>query len=254
MEVLKGRALITAGMRDAPHLTEEVIAEVEKRTPPHLRAAVIDGDPTMGAGNVYQTPRKEIEYDYIRNSSGKYIPIPLHWKLIGGLDVGFNCTAFVKLAWDTDTDIVYVVDEFGASQSPPAVIASAIKHRKGDKFPIMIDPASRGRSQVDGKQLIVEYRKEGLDVRPADNAVEAGITACWQRFSTGRLKVFRHCTNLLKEYEMYQRDLNGKVVKKNDHFCDATRYAIMGLKQAKLIYRKEDADHSYTQPYVFGNY
>ncbi len=249
--LLKGRALITAGMQHAAHLTAEAIAEARDKTPPHLRAAVIDGDPTMGAGNVYQVPRSEIEFDYIKDSKGKYIEVPPHWKRIAGFDVG-QYTAYVSLAHDTDTDTVYVIDEFGTDGlTAPAVIASAIKHRKGNKHPIMIDPASKGRSAVDGRQLIAEYRKEGLDVRPADNAVEAGIHAVWERLSTGRLKIFKHCTRILKEYEMYQRDINGKIVKKNDHFMDALRYAVMGIRQAKLIYQRDTETVPYTNPYKF---
>ena len=51
---------------------------------------------------------------------------------------------------------------------------------------------------------------------------------------------------------MYQRDINGRVVKKNDHFCDALRYAVMGIKQAKLIYQTKDTvDSRYFNPYSF---
>lgn len=255
-KLLTGRAMITAGMRDAPHLSAEVIAEVRDKTPIYLRAAVIDGDPTMGAGNVYQVPRSDIEYDYIRNSKGKYIDVPAHWKRIGGLDVGFNCTAFVCLAHDTDSDVVYLIDEYVVHLQPPAVIRQGIKYRKGDKFPIMIDPAANGRSQTDGKKLILEYRgppNDRIDVRSADNAVEAGIHRVWELLSTGRLKIFKHCTATLKEYEMYHRDINGKVVKKNDHCCDALRYAIMGIRQAKLIYQNNDVTSTYKNPYSFGN-
>lgn len=238
-------------MYDAPHLSHEAIKEAESKTPPHLRAAVIYGDPTMGAGNVYQVPQADIEYDYIKNSQGKYIEVPSHWKRIGGLDVGRICTAYVSLAIDPDNDVIYIVDEYVASNADPAIVASAIKHRKGNKHPIMIDPASKGRSQVDGRRLIVEYRKEGLDCRPAENAVEAGIHVCWERFSTGRLKVFRHCTATLKEYSMYQRDVDGKIVKKNDHLMDAMRYAVMGIRFAKNIYISSDNTAPYTNPYKF---
>lgn len=249
-----GRAQVTAGMVNAPHLSPADVEEQRSKTPEFLRAAVIDGDPTMGAGNVYQVPRKEIEYDYIRDSRGKYIEVPAHWKRVGGLDVG-KYTAFVSLAYDTDNDTLYVIDEyFTQGYTAPSIIAAAIKHRKGDKFPIMIDPASNGRTATDGKQLIVEYRKEKLDVRNAQNAVEAGIHACWERFSTGRLKIFKHCTSLLKEYEMYQRNLEGKIVKKNDHGMDAMRYAVMGRKFAKLIYQSSDADHTYHNPYDFSRF
>lgn len=246
-----GKALITAGMRHAPHLSAADIEQQRKDTLPHLRPAVIDGNPTMGAGNVYQVPQDDIIYDYTKDSKGNYIEVPAHWKRLGGLDVGRTCTAYVSLAIDPDNDVIYIVDEYTATNADPAVVASAIKRRKGNKHPIMIDPASKGRSQVDGRRLIVEYRKEGLDCRPAENAVEAGIHVCWERFSTGRLKIFRRCTAVLKEYSMYQRDVEGKIVKKNDHLMDAMRYGVMGQRFAKLIYATDDSGYKYTNPYKF---
>ncbi len=67
----------------------------------------------------------------------------------------------------------------------------------------------------------------GLNVQPADNAVEAGLYAVWERLSTGRLKVFNTCTSLLDEYRIYRRDEKGRIVKDNDHIMDALRYLVM---------------------------
>lgn len=252
MSTIKGQAYVVASMYDAGHLTEARIEEIKRTTQPHLIPAVVYGNPTMGAGNVYQVPQDDIIYDYTKDSKGNYIEVPAHWKRIGGLDVGRTCTAYVSLAIDPDNDTIYVIDEYTATNADPAVVASAIKRRKGNKHPIMIDPASKGRSQVDGRRLIVEYRKEGLDCRPAENAVEAGIHVCWERFSTGRLKIFRRCTATLKEYSMYQRDVEGKIVKKNDHLMDALRYGVMGQRFAKNIFTNDDTSgYKYTNPYKF---
>jgi hypothetical protein len=90
----------------------------------------------------------------------------------------------------------------------------------------VIDPASRGRSQRDGTQLIEEYRKAGLNIEPADNAVEAGIYACEQLMSAGRLKIFTSLSNWYQEFRLYRRDENGKVVKERDHLMDAMRYLV----------------------------
>lgn len=249
--MLKGRGLVRAGMAHAAHLSAEQIEEVKSKTPSHLVDAVINGNPTLGDGNVYQVSKSDIEYDYIKDSKGKYIDVPAHWRRLGGLDVGHNVTAYVSMAYDSDSDIIYITNEYIAQHQPPAVIASGIRHLKGDKHPIMIDPASRGKSQVDGRQLLVEYRKEKLDVRPAQNAVEAGIGAVWDRLSTGRLKVFRHCTRWFKEYENYMRDSEGKVRKKDDHLMDATRYGVMGIKLAKLMYGKADVVETWKNPYTY---
>jgi hypothetical protein len=47
----------------------------------------------------------------------------------------------------------------------------------------VIDPAARGRGQVDGTRLIEQYGELGLLLAPAENAVEAGLYAVWERLS-----------------------------------------------------------------------
>ncbi|MCW5980334.1 MAG: terminase family protein [Bryobacteraceae bacterium] len=75
-----------------------------------------------------------------------------------------------------------------------------------------IDPAARGRSQVDGRQLLQMYTDLGLRVAMADNAVEAGIYRVWQRLSSGRLKVFQSLEQWRSEFRLYRRDEKGRVV------------------------------------------
>ena len=84
-------------------------------------------------------------------------------------------------------------------------------------------------------QLMEEYRRLGCDLRPADNAVEAGILAAFERLSTGRLKIFDTCPNIRAEYRLYRRGANGKIVKSFDHAMDALRYLVVsGLKRARV--------------------
>jgi hypothetical protein len=110
--------------------------------------------------------------------------------------------------------------------------AEAIK-RRGDWMNVLIDPASRGRSQVDGRQLLGMYRKQGLRIIEADNAVESGVYKVWEGFSTGHLKVFKSCLEFQKEYLTYRRDDRGRIIKENDHILDAVRYAYVGLGLAR---------------------
>ena len=97
-----------------------------------------------------------------------------------------------------------------------------------------MDPSTAGKiSQKDGTNLANEYRDLGLNLTPADNAVEAGLFACYQRMAAGRLKVFNTCRAWLGEFRIYRRDEHGRVVKERDHLMDATRYLIMtGLMHA----------------------
>jgi len=164
--------------------------------------------------------------------------IPSWFRRAYALDVGWNFTAALFGALDPDLDILYIYDAYKRKKAEPEMHAAAIMKRYpgGFKLPGAIDPASRGRSQVDGRNLLQLYRKEGLHLVPADNAVEAGIEAVWSRLSTGRLKVARHLVDFFDEYRLYRRDENGRIVKEHDHYMDALRYLVMtGLKIAKPI-------------------
>ena len=87
-----------------------------------------------------------------------------------------------------------------------------------------MDPSTNGKiSPKDGTVLAHEYRDLGINLAPADKAVEAGIFACHQRLAAGRLKIFRTCRRLLSEIRIYRRDEHGKVVKEMDDMLDAMR-------------------------------
>jgi hypothetical protein len=79
------------------------------------------------------------------------------------------------------------------------------------------------------------YRKHGLDITLANNAVESGLYSVWQMMSENRIKVFSGLRNWLNEFRLYRRDEKGRVVKDNDHLMDATRYLVVsGLSRAAL--------------------
>lgn len=216
--------LVTAGWDDVPHLDERTKAEMLAGTPPFLRDARSKGTPSLGSGAIYPIEEELIKVDPF--------PLPAHWPRAYSLDVGWNRTAALWGAHDRDQDIVYLYAEHYRGQAEPSVHASAIKAR-GDWINGVIDPAARGRSQKDGEQLFSLYKALDLLITAADNSVEAGIYAVWERLSTGRLKVFSTLTNWFAEYRLYRRDEDGKIVKKNDHLMDDTRYLIIsGLRRA----------------------
>jgi phage terminase large subunit-like protein len=200
---------------DVPHLTEEEKATMLASTAPQLRKARSEGDPTVGSGLLYPIHRDNIIVDDFK--------IPVYWPKLYGMDVGWNNTAAIWGAWDRDNDIIYLYSEHKQGESEPVIHAKSI-HARGKWIKGVIDPASRGRSQIDGESLYMLYRKEGLKIYPADNSVEAGIYECWQRFSTGRMKIFKSMSATLREMSLYQRDMKGKIVKANDHLMDAMRY------------------------------
>ena len=162
------------------------------------------------------------------------------------MDVGWNRTAVLWAAWDREQDVIYLYDEYYRGNAEPPIHAAAIKAR-GEWVSGVIDPASRGRSQTDGSQLLDLYLRAGLQLYLADNAVEAGIYDVWTRLSTGRIKVFKTLQNWLHEYRIYRRDDKGKVVKKDDHLMDAMRYLVRsGLSYSDVM--PADDDDPYDRP------
>lgn len=226
-EISPSKYLVNAGWDDVPHLDEKAKRELLESTPPHLRDARKYGKPSMGAGAIYPISESEIVCEPFQ--------VPAHWPMVYGMDVGWNRTAAIWAAWDRDSDIVYLWSEHYRGQAEPSIHADAIRSR-AEWIPGVIDPASRGRNQSDGRNLLSIYTELGLDLSPAQNSVESGIFEVWQRLSSGRLKIFKTLQNTLAEFRLYRRDEKGRIVKENDHLMDAMRYLIVsGLDRAMTV-------------------
>ena len=222
--VNNAKAVIQAGWDDAPWLEGGEKARRLDDTLPHLRAARSRGIPAMGSGNVYPIPFEEIAVAPFK--------IPDHFKRMYALDVGWNKTAVLWFAIDPNSDVMYVTDEHYMGEQPPPVHAQAIRGR-GEWITGVIDPASRGRSQIDGQQLMHMYKNElGLRLFPAKNEVEGGIASVWLALSTGKLKVFSHLHHFASEYLIYRRDVKGRVIKERDHLMDCLRYGVINAHRA----------------------
>ena len=218
----KSKAVVQAGWDDAPWLTEDVKARLLSDTPEHLRDARSKGIPTMGAGNVFATP--------IESVTVPPFAIPDNWPRMYALDVGWNRTAALWAALDPNSDTLYLYDEHYKGEQEPFHHAYAIKSR-GEWVQGVIDPATRGRSQVDGTKLYSLYKQLGLKLFLAKNEREAGISAIAQRLSTGKLKVFSTLRDFPKEYMLYRRDTRGRVIDENDHLMDCMRYIINNMNR-----------------------
>ena len=233
---------------DVPHLTQMDIDQMLQATPVNMRDARSKGVPTVGSGLIYPLPLEQITVaDF---------PIPRYYQKAYGMDVGWKSTAAVFGAWDKDNDVIYIYSEHKQGQAEPVVHASAIKSR-GTWLRGTIDPASRGRSQIDGQQLFKMYTDPverggcGLRMVPAPNAVEAGIYSVWERLSTGRLKFFKSCTQIQREFCLYHRDKDGKIVKTEDHLLDSLRYLSMADKN---IWQYPQNDKKTTNVVNFSDY
>lgn len=209
------RFVVMATWDDVPHLDERTKEILFSSYMPFQRDARTRGIPALGSGAIYPVPESDIVVDPF--------DIPDHWRKAYGMDVGWNRTAAIFGATNPDDGVSYLFSEHYRGEAEPVVHAEAIKSR-GSWIPGAIDPASRGRGQADGIQLLSSYQELGLLLEPADNGVESGIYEVWTALSGGRLKVFKNCTNWLGEYRIYRRDEKGRIVKANDHLMDGTRY------------------------------
>jgi phage terminase large subunit-like protein len=225
-----GKFVVQATWYDVPHLSDAAKSELLASIPPYQREARSKGVPQLGSGAIYQVPESDIVVSDFA--------IPDYFPRAYGFDVGWNRTAAIWGARDNESGVIYLYSEHYMGQAEPILHAQAIKSR-GDWIPGVIDPAARGRSQVDGSKLIEIYWQCGLKLEPAINAVEAGIYEVWQLLTSGKLKVFRSLGNWLSEFRLYQRDQDGKIVKQNDHLLDATRYLIMSGRDRMRIKPRE---------------
>ncbi len=229
--------VVTATWDDCPHLSEEAKKELWNSIPAFQRDARSKGIPSLGSGSIFPVPESDIVVPDFE--------IPPHWPRSYGMDIGWNKTGVVWGAMNRETDCLYLYSEYYRGAAEPSVHAQAIQSR-GTWLDGAIDPAARGRGQKDGLQMLQIYRDLGLSVNPAINAVESGLFECWQRLSSGRLKVFASLPNWLNEFRLYRRDEKGAVVKANDHLMDAMRYLIMsGLDLAKTKPTNEQKEVRY---------
>ncbi len=216
---------------DAPHLTEQDKKDLLASYSPHERDARSKGIPHLGSGMIYPVPESEFVINPIK--------IPEHWPRVYAMDVGWKKTAALWAAWDPKQDIWYIYSELYMGYKEPSVIADSIKAR-GHWINGVIDPNSDRRSEAGGEALLNTYTKLGLTLYKANNAVDPGILEVYQKLSSGRIKIFDHMENTLAELRIYRRDLNGRIVKKDDHLMDTLRYLIMSGFDALELMPTED--------------
>ena len=232
-EINASRYVVHAGWDDVPHLDDATKRDLLAGIPQNVREARTKGIPSLGEGAIYPIPLDDV--------SCAPFAIPPYWRRCYALDVGWRKTAAMWLAEDPADGTLYAYAEYYRGEAVPAVHAAAIKAR-GDWIKGLIDPASQGRTQDEGKRLITQYRGAGLHLIPANNAVEPGIYAVWQRLELGRLKFFTTLRNTEQEYRLYRRvkrttEIGERVVivKKKDHLMDCLRYGVVGFDKVAAV-------------------
>ncbi len=222
-----GKKVITAAWDDALHLKKEEKERLRKSLRPHEVKAREKGIPSLGSGKVF--PINETQVMVPR------FEIPTNYRRVFGLDFGWtNPTAAIWGAYDDDTDTIIIYDVYRRSEVAPAEHAASLLSR-GEWINGVCDPSGQSSGAADGRSLIELYANHGVFLTKADNAVESGLMNMLERMRDGRLKVFDDLEPWWEEFRLYRRDEKGKIVKRNDHLMDATRYLVTsGLALASL--------------------
>jgi hypothetical protein len=145
---------------------------------------------------------------------------------VAGQDFGLNIT-FVKIGWVGDS--IYVLCDYGAFNMTTKSFNAELEGRGwldctgGLGLTVYCDPAGGERIQeISG----------GVK---ANNSVESGIDFNCSKIERGQFFVCEACTGVLSEIWDYCRDEAGEIVKVNDHYMDALRYAIFSDVQQGVI-------------------
>lgn len=202
---------------DIPHMTEVDRRAAINNCPPHQREARLHGRPGLGAGKIYP-----ISEDFV---FVKPFKIPDYWPRCFSLDFGWHCTCVLWGAKDPHTNTIYIYSEYYHGEESPQVHALNIRER-GAWISGVCDPSGGGRSH-DGELMVSAYRKYGIKITPADNALYAGISRVLDYLQSGRLKIFDNLENTKKEFRLYRYDTknpNEPAPNQADHAMDNLRY------------------------------
>ncbi len=228
-----GQALIRATWDDAPHMTEEFRAQKLAAVPVHEREMRSRGIPLMGSGLVFPVPDEILMVEPFA--------IPPHWARLNAVDFGWDHPfACASIAVDRDSDTVYVYDGYKESRALIPVHCDAIK-KNGDWIPVSWPHDGLKHDPKSGRPMAELYRDHGVNMlrdqftnppSPGEeegrggNSVEYGVIHMLEMMETGRFKVFSNVTAFWEEKNMYHRK-DGKIVKLNEDFITACRYATL---------------------------
>lgn len=226
-------------IEDAEHIPAEERARIIASFPAHEREARASGVPTLGSGRIFPVAECSLAIPAFA--------IPAHWPRLVGIDFGWDHPfAAVWLAWDRDSDTVYVTDCYREREVTPVVHAAAIKPR-GAWIPLAWPHDGLNSEKGSGEPLAQQYRRQGLKLLPeratfedGSNSVEAGLMLMLEWMQTGRFKVFDHLADWFEEFRLYHRK-DGQVVKEADDLMSATRYAVMMRRAAQVKPRAVEA-------------
>ena len=201
------------------NLPEDYIADILDVLPEKQKARFRDGLWVKAEGVIYDR--------FDESMIVKAADLPKQFDCYAaGQDFGLNIT-FVKIAWLGD--VIYVLGDYGAFNMTTQSFNEELAARgllncpNGMGLPVYCDPAGGERIQ------------EITGGIKANNSVDSGIDFINAKIERKQFYICEKCTGILSEIWDYCRDEAGQIVKVNDHFMDALRYAIFSDVQMGVI-------------------
>jgi len=225
------QVVINMTIMDVDHYTDEEKRRIVASYLEHEREARANGIPILGSGRIFPILEETIHWEPVE--------IPKHFAQLNGCDFGYDHPqAFINIAWDRDTDIIYITKGWKQAKCTPVNAADVIK-KWGDWIPVAW-PHDGLQHDKGGScdELAGQYRSAGLNMlnehatHPEGGfGTEAGIMEMLERMQSGRLKVNKYFTEWFDEFRMYHRK-DGKIVKIRDDLMSATRIGVMMIRKA----------------------
>ncbi len=242
------------------YLPPDFAARISKNKPKWWIARFLEGSFEHSSGMVYPEASSAIIDDI-----PDFMSMAKGWERVVAADFGIrNPTAVLFGAIDPKEGVVYIYQMY---YKPDALLpehAKAIKPMvnaiPNGLLRFMVgDPAmkSRGADVLNGRNVMQLYQEYNLYFQPGNNNIDAGLLRVNSYINRGKLKIFRSCTDLVREIINYKypelsmdedKNLDEKPIKKDDHAVDALRYLCMRLP--------EDPEHlmlpEYSMPDRYG--
>ncbi|GHV12874.1 hypothetical protein FACS189491_06730 [Spirochaetia bacterium] len=202
------------------HLPDDYISDVLDALPEKQKARFRDGSWVKAEGVIYEL--------FAESMILKAADMPPGYdRIAAGQDFGLNITN-VKIGWVDEC--IYVTADYGAFNMTTKSFNEELAARgwfavgaEGFGFPVYCDPAGGERLQ------------EITGGIKANNSVDSGIDFINAKIERGQFFVCEHCTGVLSEIWDYCRDEAGEIIKINDHFLDALRYAVFSDVQQGVV-------------------
>lgn len=167
------------------------------------------------------------------------------------LDYGFRNPTAIAFAATNYDGITTIYQEYYEAEKLISYISDEIKKNKFWKKAHKLADPSIHKTERDGHNVADEFNAHGVYFNNADNDVLQGINRVNELFKAGRLRITRSCVNGIKEYGAYRwkelkpgenRNEFEEPVKRNDHFCDATRYLANYIYKPILVKKEKDSE------------